>query len=115
MQERMSPNGELPSVPSTGSVGYADSPFKNPDANGTEETSIGVGDDQVIGGSDYRFVSATREELEESRRVWWSLYIWDKQLALSHDVPVSITNLESQEVSVPMSEFAWQGVSMTRH
>ncbi|OKP10594.1 Arabinanolytic transcriptional activator araR [Penicillium subrubescens] len=115
VQERPSPNGESPSVPSTGSVVYADSPFKSPDVNGTEETSIAVRDNKVIDGSDYRFVSATREGLEESRRVWWSLYIWDKQLALSHNVPASITNLECQEVSMPMSELAWQGVSTTGH
>lgn len=115
VQERPSPNGESPSGPSTGSVVYADSPFGSPDANGTEETSVGVRDNKVIDGSDYRFVSATREGLEESRRVWWSLYIWDKQLALSHNVSASITNLECQEVSMPMSELAWQGVSTADH
>jgi hypothetical protein len=115
VQERPSPNGESSSVPSTGSAVYADSPFKSPIANDTKESSIGVRDNKVIDGSDYRFVSATREELEESRRVWWSLYIWDKQLALSHNVPASITNLECQEVSMPMSELVWQGVSTTGH
>lgn len=115
MQKRMSPNGMSPSVPSTGSIVHADSPFKSPDINGTEETSIGVRDNKVIDGSDYRFVSATRDELEESRRVWWSLYIWDKQLALSHNVPASITNLECQAVSIPMSELAWQGDLTTDH
>jgi hypothetical protein len=115
VQERPSPNGEPSSVPSTGSIVYADSPFKSPDPNDTEESSIGVRDNKVIDGSDYRFVFATREELEESRRVWWSLYIWDKQLALSHNVPVSITNLECQEVSMPICELAWQGVPTADH
>lgn len=72
------------------------------------ENDLDVIDEMVVDRNDYRFAVSTEEELEERRRVWWSLYIWDKQVALSHNDAAAILQIDSHEVLAPAPDQAWQ-------
>lgn len=52
------------------------------------------------------------EEREERRRVWWLLYILDRDLALCCDRPLAISNAECAELLRPMDESTWQDGEM---
>lgn len=69
---------------------------------------VDLQDEMVIDRTDYRFLNASAEQLEERRRVWWTLYIWDKQLAVSYNDPITITAAESQETLSPSDDDSWQ-------
>lgn len=73
-----------------------------------ESDAIDIQASVVVDRTDYRFAHATGEEMEERRRLWWTLFLWDKQLALSHNSPISITSLECREARCPMPERLWQ-------
>lgn len=50
----------------------------------------------------------TAEGREERRRVWWTLYILDRHLALSFNSSLMIREAECDEICFPDSEDRWQ-------
>jgi hypothetical protein len=69
---------------------------------------MSVSDNAIVEHSDSRSISAASEEREERRRIWWTLYIWDRHLALRYNSPLSIKDAESQDTRLPMDEATWQ-------
>ncbi|KAK5167458.1 uncharacterized protein LTR77_007157 [Saxophila tyrrhenica] len=73
---------------------------------------MSVSDDAVVEhSSDHWTVEATAEEGEERRRLWWSLYVWDRHLAIRYNSPLSIKDSESQDVHLPIPDTTWQTCS----
>ncbi|CAG8330475.1 unnamed protein product [Penicillium salamii] len=50
----------------------------------------------------------TNERLEERRRTWWILYIMDRHLALRHNSPSEIIDIECAGLLLPIDETSWQ-------
>ncbi|KAL2833269.1 fungal-specific transcription factor domain-containing protein [Aspergillus cavernicola] len=48
------------------------------------------------------------EQREERRRVWWLLYIMDRQLALCYNRPLILLDSESKALLLPLEEEEWQ-------
>lgn len=69
---------------------------------------MSVSDNAIVEHSISKLMSAESEEREERRRIWWTLYIWDRHLALRYNSPLSIKDAESQETRLPMDETTWQ-------
>lgn len=69
---------------------------------------MSVSDDAIVEHSDPRPLTASIEEREERRRVWWTLYTWDRQLALRYNSPLAIKDAESKDLPVPMPDEMWQ-------
>jgi hypothetical protein len=82
-----------------------------PDENGEASSTaspMSVSDNAIVEHSDSRSMSAASEEREERRRIWYTLYIWDRHLALRYNSPLSIKDAETQDVRLPIDEVAWQ-------
>ena len=69
---------------------------------------MSVSDNAIVEHNDSRSMSVASEEREERRRIWWTLYIWDRHLALRYNSPLSIKDAESQDTRLPMDEATWQ-------
>lgn len=68
----------------------------------TESASpLSVNNDTIVESGGPTLPGAQLEELRVRQRVWWTLYIWDKHLALRYNQPPSITDAECQQVGFP--------------
>jgi hypothetical protein len=71
-------------------------------------------DDDAPGEPDDSTTEASRgirthlEQLEERRRLWWTLFIWDRQLALTFNSTLLISDAECDNVASPMEDRLWQ-------
>ncbi len=68
---------------------------------------MSVVDDAIVESSDTRPFVNSPEESEERRRMWWTLYIWDRHLALRYNSPLSIKDAESQDILLPADDDVW--------
>ncbi|RTE80295.1 hypothetical protein BHE90_005257 [Fusarium euwallaceae] len=82
-----------------------------PDAE--HDTPIDVDHDAVIEHDPSDSVIATLEELEERQRVWWMLYVWDKQMALRYNSPLVLKDAECRNVFVLLSDTDWQSMPLS--
>ncbi|GIZ39793.1 hypothetical protein CKM354_000316300 [Cercospora kikuchii] len=90
--------------------GQCDSPYDGPRSQpaGEEDPTLDIEGAIVVDRKDYRFLNASSEEMEERRRIWWTLFVWDKQVALAHNAPVVLTELDCRETMIPIAEEMWQ-------
>jgi hypothetical protein len=71
-------------------------------------------DDDAPGEPDDSTTEASRgiqthlEQLEERRRLWWTLFVWDRQLALTFNSTLLITDLDCENLALPMEDQLWQ-------
>ena len=72
---------------------------------------MSVSDHAIVESSDPRPVVLTHEEREERRRIWWTLYIFDRHLALRYNAVITIKDAESQDVHLPMDDDTWQATT----
>ncbi|KXJ95360.1 fungal-specific transcription factor domain-domain-containing protein [Microdochium bolleyi] len=88
---------ELPSYPAV-----------NP--NGHLDTDCDAQPDENLGGRATPG-SATEEEREERRRIWWLVYIVDRHLALCYNRPLFLLDIECESLRQPMDDTEWQNGS----
>ena len=69
---------------------------------------MSVSDNAIVEHSDSKSMSIALEEREERRRTFWTLYVWDRHLALRYNSPLSIKDAEAQDIRLPMDEATWQ-------
>ncbi|KAF2873360.1 fungal-specific transcription factor domain-containing protein [Massariosphaeria phaeospora] len=53
-------------------------------------------------------VNLTEEQREERRRIWWLLYTVDRHLALCYNRPLSLLDIECNELLQPVDDPLWQ-------
>ncbi|PIB00764.1 Xylanolytic transcriptional activator xlnR [Cercospora beticola] len=96
--------------PTSSASGQCDSPYDGPRSQpaGEEDPTLDIEGAIVVDRKDYRFLNASPEEMEERRRIWWTLFVWDKQVALAHNAPVVLTELDCRETMIPIAEEMWQ-------
>jgi hypothetical protein len=64
-------------------------------------TPLSVNNDTIVESGGPSLPGSQLEELRVRQRVWWTLYIWDKHLALRYNQPPSITDAECQHIGFP--------------
>lgn len=83
----------------------------NDEAASSVASPMSVSDDAIVEHSKTYPTIPSSEECEERRRVWWTLYIWDRHLALRYNSPLSIKDAESQDVYLPLDDSVWQAAT----
>ncbi|KAK3674163.1 hypothetical protein LTR78_006010 [Recurvomyces mirabilis] len=69
---------------------------------------MSVSEDAVVEPGHSKTGGASLQEREERRRIWWTLYLWDRQLALRFNSPLAIKDAESQDTELPLPDDQWQ-------
>lgn len=76
--------------------------------HGADETDsaspLTVDNNMVMESSRPSVLRPDLEERQAEHRVWWTLYIWDKHLALRYNQPLSLTDSECQHVPFPVDD-----------
>lgn len=60
-------------------------------------------------------MSVSEEDKEERRRTWWLLYVVDRHLALCYNRPISLLDVECENLYLPMDDISWQNGDFFTH
>lgn len=77
-------------------------------SNDSVGSLLHVYNNTVLDQHENTYCAGIAEYCEERRRLWWTLYIWDRQLGLVFNRPAMLTDAECEEVQIPMCDESWQ-------
>jgi hypothetical protein len=84
-----------------GPEAHRESIVESPNHDADTASPLSVNNDTIVESGGASQPGSQLEELRVKQRVWWTLYIWDKHLALRYNQPPSITDAECQQIGFP--------------